>query len=359
VKNQPGVSLCIVNYNGAERLARTLACVEAQACQFDEVILIDDASSDGSLQLVERINPAVRVVKQAQNRGPGAARNAGFYRAKNDLVLFIDNDVYLEPDTATALVAHLQQHPDALLVAPRVVYDAKPGVIQYDSADCHFLGLMAPRNADCRVEAAPSNPTETDSVVTSCFLVNRSLWGDEQLFDESFGFNLEDHDFGVRCRLLGHHLWVHPGVLVRHGSGTPGLSYRPGGRSNGPRLFYLTRNRWLIIAKCFSARTLLLQAPAFVIFEIMQLMWLAAHGDIGTWWAAVRSIFRRRDSLRAERRMIQRTRQVPDRDILRDLPLPLTAQARASAASEMLIGVADKMLRGYFKLIRARLSEVN
>ncbi len=347
----PDVTLCIVNYNGAGRLPRTLACVEAQALPFNEVILIDDASQDDSVVLAQRIAPQIRVIQQESNRGPGAARNVGFSAATNDLILFIDNDVYLNSNTAVLLIKHLRQYPDALLVTPRVVYDDNPGVIQYDSADCHFLGLMATRNADTPIEAVSADPTETDSVVTACFLIDRRHWHGGCPFDESFGFYMEDHDFGLRCRLLGHHLWVHPGAQVQHGSGTPGLSYRPGGRSSDERLLQLTANRWLIVGKCFTARTLLLLAPALLTFEIMQWLWLTGHGHFDVWCHAVRSLQRRWNHLQTERRAVQRTRRIADRELLRDLPLPLTSHVRKSGVSAMLLNMADNLLRAYFKLI--------
>lgn len=345
------VTLCIVNYNGAERLPRTLGCVESQSWPFKEVLLIDDASEDDGVSLAESIAPQVRVLRQEANKGPGAARNVGFAAAVNDLILFIDNDVYLGPDTTASLVEHLLQHPDALLVAPRVIYEDNPEIIQYDSADCHFLGLMATRNADTPVDAASSNAEETGSVVTACFLVNRSLWLGGPPFDETFGFNMEDHDFGLRCRLLGHRLWIEPRATVLHGTGTPGLSYRPGGESSDERLVYLTSNRWVILGKCFSARTLLILAPALLTFEVMQLLWLTVRGRAGVWYRAVRSLRGRWQHLRTERRIVQQGRCVPDREVLRNLPLPFTAQIRRGPISTLAVNMMDRMLRGYFSLI--------
>ena len=91
----PPVTLCIVNYNGERYLPRTLEAVRASGLRFDEVLLVDDASPDGSVALVRERWPEVTVLAQAKNGGPGAARNAGYAAARNDLVLFIDNDVAL------------------------------------------------------------------------------------------------------------------------------------------------------------------------------------------------------------------------------------------------------------------------
>lgn len=348
----PHVTLCIINFNGAQRLPRTLAAVCAQSWRFEEILLVDDASDDDSLEVVQRLMPEIRRLAQASNKGPGAARNAGFAAARNHLILFMDNDIFLAPDTTAGLISHLGANPQALVVAPRVVYDDNPALIQYDSADCHFLGLMVTRNANRPITAVALDPVETDSLVTACFAMDRSRWSGGAPFDESFGFNLEDHDFGMRSRLRGHQLWVHPESSVRHGAGTPGLSYRPGGVSTPARLLYLTANRWMIVGKCFSWRTLLILTPPLLLFELLQCLWLTSNGQFAVWWSAVRSLPPRWHHLRTQRRAIQASRLVGDRNVLKDLPLPFTAEVREKRLAAPLIDALDQLLHGYFVLIR-------
>ena len=66
----------------------------AQEAQVSEIIFVDNASSDKSLEIVKEHFSAARVIQLPDNRGPGAARNAGFRAASNNLILFLDNDVY-------------------------------------------------------------------------------------------------------------------------------------------------------------------------------------------------------------------------------------------------------------------------
>ena len=149
------VTLCIVNHNGADQLPPAFRAVLAQADEFAEVLLIDNASTDGSVQLAQAQFPRLRVVSLPSNAGPGSARNAGFAAASHDLILFQDYDVRLEPGCVATLLAALRERVGALLVAPRVLYEGAPGTIQYDSADCHFLGLMATRNANRQIRDTP------------------------------------------------------------------------------------------------------------------------------------------------------------------------------------------------------------
>jgi GT2 family glycosyltransferase len=358
----PPVTLCIINFNGARHLRQAFAALEAQDWEFAEILVVDNASVDESAAVVRELCPRARLIPLAENRGPGAARNAGFAAAKHDLILFQDNDVRLNPGTVQHLVARLLQQytseeRQTLAVAPRVLYAMDPTVVQFDSADCHFLGLMTTRNADASlpdmaVAGKPEAGCETTSMVTACFLIDRRRWPGPAPFDEQLGFNLEDHDFGVRARVAGHVLWIEPRATVLHGSGTPGLSYRPGEAPSMQRIFYLVRNRWIVIGKCYATRTLVVLAPALLFYELMQLAWLVRHGHGRIWWRAVRDVARRRGQICAARRSVQQRRRSRDGTILRDAPLPFTRHVRAGS-SKYLLPLGERLLRGYWQLTRS------
>ncbi|HLS81696.1 MAG TPA: glycosyltransferase, partial [Steroidobacter sp.] len=324
------VTLCIINFNGVEHLRRAFESIDRQPWRFAEVLLVDNASEDDSVAVARALCPGVRVVQLPANRGPGAARNAGFSAARHDLILFIDNDVRLERETVSALIRRVRVSDGVLAAAPRVVYADRPDTIQFDSADCHFLGLMATRHADQQLGAVEEEAAATTSLVSACFMIDRSRWREGDLFDETLGFNLEDHDFAVRARLAGHELWVEPAARVQHGSGTPGLSYRPGVTVSPQRLYYLTLNRWIVMTKCYSAKTLVLLSPALIAFELMQLAWLTSQGAGRVWLQALRTYRARRAELMVVRAATQRARRIPDGVVLREAGLPMTRGARES-----------------------------
>jgi GT2 family glycosyltransferase len=346
------VTLCIINYNGAQHLPRAFAALRAQAWDFTEVLVVDNASTDGGVDQVASLWPHARVIRLERNGGPGAARNAGFAAASSDIILFQDNDVQLEAVTAARLVDDLLAHPDTLAVAPRVLYADDPCRVQFDSADCHFLGLMATRNADSAVRDVDDAACDTTSLVTACFLIDRAQWRGSNPFDETLGFNLEDHDFAVRASLAGHRLRVEPRARVLHGSGTTGLSWRPGALPAEERQFYLTRNRWIVIAKCYHIRTLLVLAPALVLFELLQFSWLLLQRRPHIWWRAASSLWRRRKDLTNARRAVQQTRRTADAQVLRDTPLPTTRYVTTKRTAAGVVRVADALFRAYWRWTR-------
>jgi GT2 family glycosyltransferase len=349
------ITLCIVNYNGARYLPRTLEGVRESAVRFDEVLLVDDASPDGSVALVRERWPEVTVLAQARNGGPGAARNAGYAAASNDLILFIDNDVALTPECAERLRTALLNREGAAVAMPRVLYADRPDTIQYEGADCHFLGLMALRRADQPADGAPSDTVETQSVVTCAFLVHRGRWGASSPFDDSFIFNYEDHDFGVRTRIMGHIVLAVPGARVLHGEGTAGLSFREGRERSPIRVYCLIRNRWRILLQSFQLRSLILFAPCLVIYEVVQLGGVVKKGWLGPWLRAIGWVLANPGTILRRRRAVQRSRRTPDRDVLVGGSLPFTPGLAPAGIERLVRNSLDRFVARYWHLVRGLL----
>jgi GT2 family glycosyltransferase len=351
----PPVTLCIINYNGERYLPRTLEAVRGSGLEFDEILLVDDASPDRSVALVRESWPEVTVLAQARNGGPGAARNAGYAAARNDLILFIDNDVALTPECAELLRAALLERDGAVVAMPRVLYAARPDIIQYEGADCHFLGLMALRRVDQPAAEAPGGIAETQSVVTCAFLVHRGRRGTSPPFDESFIFNYEDHDFGVRTRIMGHIALAVGDALALHGEGTAGLSFRQGRERSPIRVYCLIRNRWRILLQSFQLRSLVLLAPCLAVYEIVQLAGVLKKGWLGPWLRAVGWILANPGTILDRRRAVQHARRTPDRAVLVGGPLPFTPGFAPGGIERLVRDGLDRFVVGYWRLVRGKL----
>ncbi|HEV3178863.1 MAG TPA: glycosyltransferase [Steroidobacteraceae bacterium] len=345
------VTLCLINFDGVQCLPQALDAAQAHA-QFAEILVVDNASTDGSVALLQSRYPHVRIVQLDSNRGPAAARNAALVAARCDLILFQDNDVQLTPGCVGYLLAALQRSPRALLVAPRVLYGHDPDIVQYDSADCHVLGLMITRNANRRAALTADEPASTTSLVTACFLLDRARWHSPTLFDERFGFNYEDHDFGVRACVSGYELLVEPHAQVLHAGGTPGLSFRPGGTVYAPRVYYLIRNRWYVLTKVFARRTLVVLAPVLLLYEVNQFIGALYKGWRRSWWAAARDYWRELPRLLRDRSAVQASRRVGDRSLLKSGPLPLTVAVSSTAAERIAVGALQAIVNVYWRMVR-------
>jgi hypothetical protein len=335
-------SLCVINYNGMRYLRDTLAAASRNAAELHEILVFDNASDDGSPELAEREFAGVKVIRLGENRGPAPARNAAIEQSASERVLIVDNDVRIEPNCATLLSRALDEHPNAAVAMPSVIYADKPDTVQYDGADNHFLGQQI-LHSENRPVADAGGVRTIGSLITACFIVDRSRLPHDMRFDESFFIYFEDHDFGVRARLFGRDVLSVPEAHCLHAEGTEGLSLRHLGKYSSMRVFCIIRNRWLFLWSNYSARTLLLLSPPLLLYEVAQLVMAVKKGWLGEWWRAVRWVAGHRHEIRSKRLAVQRNRVVADREIMRGGRLPFRRELIGSpleaAAQRMLDGV--------------------
>lgn len=344
-------SLCVVNYNGLRYLRETLAAAVANAAELAEIIVFDNASTDGSAELAEREFPSVKVVRLGENRGPAPARNAALNRAVSDRVLIVDNDVRIVAGCASLMSEALDGHPNAAIAMPSVIYAHKPDTVQYDGADSHFLGQQILHHENHALSALPMEVRAIGSLITAAFMVDRSRLPADFRFDESFFIYFEDHDFGVRARMLGREIVSVPRAHVLHAEGTEGLSLRHMGKYSSMRVFCIIRNRWLFIFRNYAGRTLLLLLPLLLVYELAQLIIAAKKGWLKEWWRSVCWVVGNAGEIVAKRKLVQRGRVVGDRQIMQGGHLPFREElvsGRIELAGRRLL---DGLAIVYWRLV--------
>lgn len=340
----------VCNYNGEDYLAECLTAVLAQAP--DEVIVVDDASSDGSLALLAARFPAVEVIRLTENRGPCAARNAGMRAARHRWVLAVDNDAVLEPGVLARLRAALEQHPEACLAQPRSVLHDEPTRIHYDGGEFHYLGLIALRNFYRPLaEAEGCGVVEAQALVAICALLDRDTVLVRGGYDEELFYLAEDLDLSLRLALAGERLISVEDALVRHRGGTAGLSFRGGGYPRR-RVFLHARNRRRILVKCLSARTLLLILPAFGLYELVWALFALRNGELGAQLAGRLAFLRGLPSALRARTAVQAQRVRRDRELLVGGPLVLSPSLVKRPGARVAARVLDRCLRAWWALVR-------
>jgi GT2 family glycosyltransferase len=343
-------TLCVVNFNGKNILPATLSAACALESYFAAILLVDNGSEDGSVELVERDFSSVRVIRLPENRGAGGARNVGLREAPTDRILFIDNDVALTPVCIDRLMDAIDRNPRAALAAATIVYAHRRDTIQYDGAECHFLGTQRLLDEDVPIAAVIPAVRKVGSLSTCCFLADRSRIPAQEKFDEVFFYIFEDHDFGLRVRLLGAEVLSLSDALCYHGKGTEGLSIRQLGTYSSKRIYYVIRNRWLIILKNYSLRTLLVLAPVLLFYDFAQLLLIIKKGWLKEWWRATLWIFKNLPQVLRERRRIQRLRRTPDRQLLVGGGAPFRAELTSSKLELWARRGLDAIIGAYWKL---------
>jgi GT2 family glycosyltransferase len=346
-------TLCILSYNGVNVLPMALSAAVAIQDRFYALLVIDNASTDGSRELIERDFPQVQIRRVPENHGPAGGRNFGIKVAPTDLMLFVDNDVTLTGECVDQLMQALAAHPNAVLATPAVVYAHRPDTIQYDGAESHFLGLQALLDENRPIEETAVAVRKVSSMVSCCFLLDRARMPSAELFDESFFIYFEDHDFGARMRLLGAEVLSVPAARCFHGKGTEGLSIRAIGSYSRTRVFHLIRNRWLFLLKNFSLRTLVVLTPLFVLYETAQFVVVLKKRWLREWSSAVWWVLRNLPKVLEQRRRIQKLRRIPDREVLVGGPIPFREELTTSGIERIARRSLDAIAVGYWKFAAA------
>lgn len=238
---RPRASVIIPNWNGLAYLRPCLDSLARQTYGEAEVIVVDNASEDESVPVMEREYPWVRVVALAENRGYAGGCNAGIAEARGEILVLLNNDTVAEPDWLEALVAALDEHPDAGLAATRIMLHDRRDIL-------HSAGDLYRRDgtADSRGVWQPYGPPydETAYLFGACggaMAVRREVIEQVGAFDESFFMYCEDIDLNWRAQRAGWRCIYTPQAVVYHH-----LSATGGGPLSS---YYVGRNTLWVLAR--------------------------------------------------------------------------------------------------------------
>jgi GT2 family glycosyltransferase len=251
--DEPLISVVIPNYNGEAFLAECIGSLLEQSLEQAEIILVDNASTDGSIELVERNYPQTNIVRLEENRGFSVAVNAGIQVGKGEFVVLLNNDTRAEPDFLAEMHAAILAN-EAAMAAPKMLFSR-------DSRIINSLGLgysIAGTNHDIGfgLEDGPKFG-EREWIFGPCGgagMYRRRVLEDVGSFDEDFFMYYEDVDFSFRAQLAGYRCISAPLARVHHLEGASARALPK------PRNFYLTRNAFTVIVKNFPRRLLMRHA---------------------------------------------------------------------------------------------------
>jgi GT2 family glycosyltransferase len=347
------VSVVVVNWNGEAYLDRCLSAVEAMRGDVGEVLVVDNASTDGSLAMLGQRHPKARVVRMASNAGPAEARNAGMRAARNRWVLALDNDAVVLEDLLEKLARAAAEDERAVVVQPRSVFESERDRVHYDGGSFHYAGLIALRNFYAPLARAEGSGTvEIDCFVAVAALVDREAVLAAGGYDGTYFILYEDLDLSYRLRALGHTILSVEDSIVLHQGGTAGLSYRKGPKYPSSRVFYHSRNRWLFLAKDYRWRTLLVALPGLLVYEVAGFGLALLSGATLAWIRGKIAFFRLLPGVARDRRVFQSERRVRDRELLVAGPLTVTPSVGAGGLRKVFLRGLDLVLRGWWGLAR-------
>lgn len=233
------ISTIIVNYNAGPLLR---GCVDSLlACPLDiEIIMVDNASHDGSLEGLSE-SPQVHIIHNSANVGFAAACNIGLQASSAPFLLFLNPDCYFEPGAVATLLAGLQSGERVGMVGGLLVNEdgseqggGRRAVPTPWRSFVRAFGLH--RFADrwpklfydfhLHKQPLPNAPIEVEAISGACLLVRRDAVDDVGLWDEGYFLHCEDLDWCMRFRQKGWKIWFVPDARIYHALGACSQSRR-------------------------------------------------------------------------------------------------------------------------------------
>lgn len=295
--------MIIVTWNGRQYLDACLQAVAAQRGVAAETILVDNASTDGTVRFVQEHFPWVRIVAMGENRGFAGGSNAGVRVARGRLIALLNNDTSPAPDWLAALCRGIDAPSGFVLTTSRVVYMHDPTII--DSAGDGLLqwGGAFKRHHGRRADVAGVSE-EVFGICGAASLMPKAVFDEIGGFDEDFFASHEDVDLSYRARLLGYRCrYVADAIVRHHGSATLGTI-------SAFAVFHAQRNLEWLYLKNTPATLLIRTFPGHLLYNAVAAGHFARLGLLGTFIRAKAAACAALPRMMRRRAEIQRGRRV-------------------------------------------------
>lgn len=282
------LSIIIVNYNGGKLLTDTLSTLYENTRDISfEVIIVDNASTEGNVIEELKPFPEVKLIINDKNLGFAAANNQGVKISNGEYILLLNNDMIFIENTIKVALDYISNSSEKLLIGPKTLNTDKSLQISIGKFDTlwyifsvnFFLYILFPKSV--RFNKYYYNfqnfrqPTEVDLVKGSFILMKRSDFNDLDGFDENFFFYGEETDLCYRFRKAGGKVIFHPGTEIIHlGGGVsnkmPWFKYRYQSLAK-IRTYRKVFPRWkFILALLFHYCGLLLRIPVYLAASLLK-----------------------------------------------------------------------------------------
>lgn len=229
---QPSVSITVVSFNTRDHLAASLKTLVAQDYPGEvEIVVVDNASEDGSAAMIEEHFPEVALIENLDNRGFAAANNQALAACRGDIICLVNPDALLRPDALSQAIDHLLQNPETGICGGLLVDEngeRHPSARRFPTSLGKFLMLsgISARFPKSRILAGQDydwfdhlSPIQVDWVPGAFTCIRRSLIEDLGFFDERYFLYYEETDLCLRAKRHGWHIDLVPAAVIEHEGG--------------------------------------------------------------------------------------------------------------------------------------------
>lgn len=343
------LSAVVTNYNGMDTLPSTIQSLVNYPLELEEIIVVDDGSTDESVAWLRQNHPGVRVIEMGRNTANlGLVRNCGLRAATGTHVFLTDNDIELLDRCLEEQLDVMLADPQVFCVTPRLVYRDAHDRIYQDGYGMHFLavGTTAPPGTASRRGATLAEAGTPPPFMTcggGIMLLDMALAREIGLFDEGYVHGwCDDGELQFRGILYGYKCLHVAAAMCTHDAQQHGTK----------RAFGQVHNRFRVLLTFYRARTLLALAPSLLVFESLLLVGSIAGGFFPSYRRAVRETWRSRRSGIAMRREMQRRRKICDRELFWSGAIDLPGAVRKGGPTMIVMRLLEIFFSANWRLAR-------
>ena len=311
--NQPFFSIVIVTWNSAAHLPRCLECLRAQAVQDFEIIIVDNGSTDGTLELLQTGQSGfpLRVERLPSNLGFAAANNIGARLARGKWLVLLNADAFPEPDWLEKLLRAAEQHHDYNFFASRQIQYHSPKLLDGAGDEYHTSGLAWRRYYNHSSTDHGLTQQEVFGACAAAAMYRREDFLNAGGFDEDFFSYFEDVDLNFRLRLRGGRCLYVPEAVVHH----------VGSASTGKRsdfsVYYGYRNMIWTFFKNMPSPLIWFFLPVHIATLLFFVAYLSMRGQGRVILRAIRDAVRGLPGILKKRKIIQKNRKIKPSELLK------------------------------------------
>lgn len=317
---EPLVSIVIVNWNGKKLLMDCINSLSKISYKNYELVISDNGSVDGSIEYINNLKKKgkkIVLVENGKNLGFADGNNTGVKKANGELILFLNNDTFLDKNFLSILVDDLLNHPEYAAVQPKIL--SYPNKSTVDSAGSFFLntGFLYHFGHNKKDQKKYDVPHEIFSMKGACMLFRKKVLDKTGVFDGDYFAYFEETDLCIRTLLSGFKLGYTPKSKIYHIGGATSKNL-----VSSFVQYNSYKNRIYTYLKDFEIHTLLRIMPLHLLMcEIISGVYIL-KGQFGLSFCIQRAIFwnlRNYKKLLKDRKKIKKMRKVSDSEFIPSL----------------------------------------
>jgi GT2 family glycosyltransferase len=341
------IAVLILFYNDEANVSDALGSISRQSYPDYKVICIDNASTDGTIDVIRALYPETDIVTNEINLGYAGAYRQMLRRVfmeDFDAAVLINSDVIVDTDWLSELVRSAYADESIAIAQPKIfLWDNKGNNLANTFGNkIHFLGFGFCGHYRQIDDPSYAEDLDIASASGACMLIKKNAYLDIGELDDKFFAYVEDQDLSWRAKMKGYRIILSAKSIIWH-------KYVFHETRRNPYKFYLIeRNRLYFILKNYSLKTMLLLFPAFLVMECGVILHSVTQGYFRAKMAGYFVFIRNFRPLLAGRRDIQRKRRLSDKMLFNEID-PVIAFDEIESP---LLNLANLFLKGYYKCIK-------